>query len=245
MTEQSVREIGKLECTIVRQNELENPSGLVVLCHGFGAPGTDLVPIGAELMQAIPQLGNVIFAFPKAPIVLEPGFDARAWWNIDMEELQRLMMLGQLRDLRSEKPENLETCRNMLLDVISELQKEFAIAPSNTVIGGFSQGAMLSTDVALNISDAVGGLILWSGTLLNESEWRSQAGKNSSTIVVQSHGTMDPVLPFAGATLLKEMLEEFDYSVEFIEFAGQHSIPMEPLVAAGKLMVQICCHSSV
>ncbi len=77
----------------------------VVLLHGFGAPGTDLVALGDVLN--VPK-DTAIF-FPEGPIDLGAemgsGYSgARAWWPIDMAKLQVAMMTGQFqtaaKDLR-------------------------------------------------------------------------------------------------------------------------------------------------
>ena len=63
---------------------------LVVLMHGFGAPGTDLV--GLWRMLDVP--GNVRFAFPEAPNEV-PGLPgARAWWMLDLARAEQAMAEG-------------------------------------------------------------------------------------------------------------------------------------------------------
>ena len=61
----------------------------VVLLHGFGAPGDDLVPLWRVL--DVPR--EVRFVFPAAPLPLDMGYgDARAWWLIDMERIERAQL---------------------------------------------------------------------------------------------------------------------------------------------------------
>ena len=88
---------------------------VVVLCHGFGAPGDDLVPIGQELAREVPSVGqSVRFVFPQAPLSLDASGwgDARAWWMIDMIKLQLAQQTGQMRDLRTEKPAGMAEARD-------------------------------------------------------------------------------------------------------------------------------------
>ena len=67
------------------------PTAAVIFCHGFGAPGDDLVGLAPELVRAVPALRDVRFYFPAAPLTLEMGFgDSRAWWLIDMGAIQKL-----------------------------------------------------------------------------------------------------------------------------------------------------------
>ena len=64
----------------------------VVLCHGFGAPGDDLVPL-AEVLSAPPRTR---FFFPEAPLALPaPYGDARAWWMLDLLRLEASFAAGR------------------------------------------------------------------------------------------------------------------------------------------------------
>ena len=97
--------LGELTCRILsRVPETQHPQLVVVLCHGFGAPGTDLVPLGEELVDLRPELAeSVEFIFPAAPLSLEDiGLaGGRAWWHIDMEELVGAVELSRDRRKRS------------------------------------------------------------------------------------------------------------------------------------------------
>lgn len=216
-------------------------AGVVVLCHGFGATGTDLVPIAEEFFGSNPELREVRFVFPAAPLELDPVYDARAWWEIDIERVQQLMETGEYRELRNSHPPRLAICREMLEQLVTEIALEWDVVPGRMVVGGFSQGAMLTTDLVLNAPHALGGLICWSGSLISEDRWRSAAAANAITPVVQSHGRMDPILPFAGAEALRELLAENGYEVEFVPFPGQHEIPQAALTAAAQLIRRVCC----
>ena len=76
---------GPLDTTLICASS--KPKAICVLCHGFGAPGNDLVPIGQQLLSHEPRLSDVAFVFPKAPIELDPFFESRAWWMIDIEKI--------------------------------------------------------------------------------------------------------------------------------------------------------------
>src|SRR3984957_4543524 len=81
---------------------------LVVLMHGFGAPGEDLVPLARVL--DVPR--EVRFAFPEAPLDLGPmAMGGGAWWWIDPARLQRAAMGGPPEDRSSEVPEGLLQAR--------------------------------------------------------------------------------------------------------------------------------------
>jgi phospholipase/carboxylesterase len=198
---------------------------LVVLLHGFGAPGDDLVPLWRQL--AAPP--GTRFAFPEAPLELELGMPSglgspRAWWMIDVAALERAMARGELRDMSRQTPEGLPEASAQIAELLSLLETELSVPSGQLVIGGFSQGAMLSADVALRSERALAGLVVLSGTLLSEPDWVSLMPKRKGLPVLQSHGRADPLLPFALAERLRDLLREAGLDVTWLPFNGGHGI---------------------
>ena len=62
--------LGELDCQVVDALAPGSPPELaVILCHGYGAPATDLVPLAAELLTLRPELArHTRFVFPGAPL---------------------------------------------------------------------------------------------------------------------------------------------------------------------------------
>src|SRR4051812_3744132 len=74
----------------------------VVLMHGYGAPGDDLVALAGEIEAP----AGTTFLFPEAPSLLFG--DARAWWQIDVGRFQRAMVNGTLDEVMSDVPDGLK-----------------------------------------------------------------------------------------------------------------------------------------
>ncbi|MEM7457176.1 MAG: hypothetical protein AAF456_22735, partial [Planctomycetota bacterium] len=200
-----------------------------------------------ELLSALnagfEEPANIRFIFPAAPVHLDPMFDSRAWWMIDIEKIQDLMARGEVREMRTTSPAELPDCRMRINEVIEFARKNYGVSASQIVIGGFSQGSMLSTDVALNYKEPLGGLIVWSGALICEEQWTAAAGNQIGLSVAQSHGRLDPVLPFAGAEYLREMLTAGGHEVRFAAFDGQHAIPGPAIEVALDLIKDVIIRS--
>jgi phospholipase/carboxylesterase len=206
---------------------------LVVLLHGFGAPGDDLVPLARVL--DVPQ--NVRFAFPEAPLDLGPeAMGGRAWWWIDMMRVSLASMRGEEIDRSQEMPEGRTEAREKVLATVDALTR--SLSPSSLVLGGFSQGAMVSCDVALHSELPLAGLALLSGTLIAEPDWAPLAPKRAGLAVVQSHGQNDPILPMGGAEKLRDLLVGAGLDVRWIPFRGVHEIPPQALAALASLIRQ-------
>ncbi|MEI9940078.1 MAG: hypothetical protein WDO69_22890 [Pseudomonadota bacterium] len=192
---------------------------MVVLLHGYGAPGTDLVPLWREL--AVPH--EVRFVFPEAPLDL--GFGGRAWWPLDMARLQDRFSKSAVERLIAEVPAGIDAAREALYELLASLERDFGAVPEQTLIGGFSQGAMLATDTVLRSTRGFGALAILSGSLISHDEWLPLMGARRGLPVLQSHGRADPVLPFDIAEQLRAELVSAGLPVEFIAFNGGHGIP--------------------
>ncbi|WP_437185086.1 alpha/beta hydrolase [Planctomicrobium sp. SH668] len=231
------RKFGALDCHMITSDKA--PKFTAILCHGYGAPGDDLVPIGAQLLQSSSELlDQVQFIFPSAPLSLDnqgiPG--GRAWWPLNFEQLTRTVQSRDFAALRKTTPPGLEESRNLLNDLIVEVCAEFDQSLDQILLGGFSQGAMLTTDVALRLPNPPAGLVIWSGTLLCEDEWTKASGNLKNVPVVQSHGKEDPILPYDAAIALRDLLQQADANMNFIGFRGPHTIPRDAMSAVGTLI---------
>lgn len=222
---------GELDCVITGGTDgVGGGDGpLVVLLHGFGAPGTDLV----GLSQVLEVPDKTRFAFPAAPLSLGGpdfgfgmmGMDSRAWWMIDMERLQMQMLSGRVERLASEVPEGLAAARSKLEQTLDALERRLGVPAGKTVLGGFSQGSMLSTDVMLRSGRKLAGLVIWSGTVIAEAEWTARLSACAGLPIFQSHGVMDPILPYEQAERLRDHLNQGGAQLDFVAFRGAHEIP--------------------
>jgi phospholipase/carboxylesterase len=200
------------------------PPLVVVLAHGFGAAGDDLVGLAGAL--DVPP--NTTLVFPEALHSLRPfvglmSADARAWWMIDIERLERAIARKEPRVLMDDVPEGLAEAREAYGAMLDELAKRFP--GSRLVIGGFSQGAMLSLDVALRNPDRkLAGVVQLSGTFLAAREWTPRMPGRRGMPVFQSHGDSDPILPRELAEKLRDALVEAGVAVTYDGFRGGHTI---------------------
>lgn len=230
---------GGLEVQILEPEGGEGrPDVNVVLCHGFGAPADDLVGLAAELTHIHAGLGSRIrWVFPAAPLSLEElgSPTGRAWWHLDMNRL-----LGQRDWTRyvEEVPEGLPKARRLLMAMLEDLGAKTKIPTARTILGGFSQGAMLTTDVSLRLEEAPLGLCVLSGTLLSRAAWEERAKKRTSLPVFQSHGRQDQILPFEVAERLRALLEGAGMKVTFVPFQGPHGIGAAALEGLAKWLQQ-------
>lgn len=209
---------------------------VVVLLHGYGAGGDDLVPLW-RLMRA-PR--GTRFVFPEAPLALpSAGPQARAWWQLDLDAMQRARDAGDAQFRARSEPSGLREAREAMIALLDEMRTRLAVADERVLLGGFSQGAMLSCDVALHTSRALAGLALLSGTLLAEPIWTELMPARRTLPVLQSHGRQDPLLPYAAAERLCELWRAAGATLEFVPFHGGHEIPQPVLDRLGAFVTSV------
>ncbi len=230
----STATLGSLRaCIVETAAQPDQPALTVVLLHGYGASGDDLVGLAQEI-EAPP---GTRFVFPEAPLSLglapRAGDEGRAWWPLDMERLEVALNTGDIASLLQEVPPGLATARMAIVELLDVLERDYGARPERTVLGGFSQGAMLSLDVALRTKRALAGLVLLSGTLVCADEWRPLMPNRAGLRVLQSHGIGDPLLLFPIAEALRGLLVEAGVEVEWVPFRGGHTIGVEVLDALG------------
>ena len=223
------RQFGPLTARVVGRGE----GPVVVLLHGFGAPGDDLVP----LVGALRAPPGTRFVFPEAPHALDLGMmRGRAWWMIDVDRYQQAIARGALRDLSNEVPPGLGEAREAFETALEEVVRVLGAPDDGLFVGGFSQGAMLSMDFVLRSRRPIAGLAVFSGTLLATAQWKPLMSARAGLRCVQSHGTLDPILPYPLAEKLRDHVVDAGWKVRFISFIGPHTIPHSALEAFSDML---------
>lgn len=201
---------------------------LVVLLHGFGAAGDDLLPLW-RMIDAPPATR---WAFPAAPLVLQAvPVEARAWWMVDIERFMLMGERGEFEACARENPRGLDLARERLAAWLLALMAR--MRPSRLVLGGFSQGAMLACDLAVRTDLALAGVIALSGSVVASDQWAAAPDARRGLPVFLSHGRTDPLLPFEYAQKLRDLLSARGMDVTWRPFEGGHQVPDQALQGLG------------
>jgi len=217
----------------------------VVLMHGYGAPGDDLVGLAGSI--AAPA--GTTFLFPEAPsgltgtaALMTLTDEGRQWWEIDVGRFQRAEKLGTIEKLVEDVPAGLADARASVVAMLDAYERETSTPSDRIVLGGFSQGSMLALDVVLHTERALAGLVVLSGTLIASNEWLPRMAARKGLPVFQSHGTSDALLPFPVAERLRHELENAGMRVSFTSFDDGHGIPPEVMRDLGTWLSQTSSH---
>jgi phospholipase/carboxylesterase len=198
----------------------------VVVLHGWGAPGDDLVPLAEALERP-----GVRFFVPAAPLPEMGG--GRAWWHLDPYTRPPHAVSDQMAPGFQPTAAVVEA-RVAVQGLVASVVERYA--PATVALMGFSQGAMLSIDVALAGTPGVDRVVAMSGVLLMDSVPSLTAPRLTRPRFLLSHGRQDPVVPFAGGARAKEVLEKSGFDVTFRPFDGGHEIPPPVLADAEQFL---------
>lgn len=192
----------------------EEPRLNVVLLHGYSMTAADLSPFAHSLGIA------ALFHFPEAPTACAEG--GLCWWPLIAEG--RLRHSGA-RDLAAAHPPGRDVARSALHEALQRVRARWPGLP--LVLGGFSQGAMLSCDYLLqHEAIPVAGLVLMSGSRLAFDEWEPRLARMHGLPTFLSHGTRDDDLSFGAGMALEMALRRAGARTEWLPFEGGHEIPL-------------------
>ncbi len=196
------------------------PTQMCVVLHGYGANAADLF----SLHQMIQFGKSTHWIFPDGILDLGQAW-SRAWFPIDVTALEIALQRGTHRDFSADSSQEFRHASDLLFEALDQSFSDY----EKIFLAGFSQGAMLATDLALR--DArVSKLIAFSSNLVDETrtyELAQQRGRKLEFF--QSHGRFDPLLSLTGAKKLFETLERNGHRGIFHEFSGGHEIPQNVL----------------
>lgn len=213
-----------------------NPAGearaCVILLHGLGADGHDLVPLAGPLDAAAG--GVVRFLFPNAPfrpVSLNAGQMMRAWYDIH----------GLTFD-RPEDEEGIDASAAALHSLV-EAQIDAGIAPGRIVVGGFSQGGAVALYGALRLARRLGGVLALSTYLpLHGRLLREPSVADPSTPIMMTHGVDDPVVPYAYGLISRRRLEALGYTVCWKEYPMGHALCEQEIRDVGDWLAGVLAH---
>src|SRR5262249_9983565 len=183
------------------------PSRLVILLHGLGADGNDLIGLAPYWARLLP---TAEFVSPNAPFPCDMAPYGYQWFSA-----QDRSPAAVLAGVRAAAP---------LLDaLIDDALAERALDEGDLALVGFSQGTMMSLFVGLRRAKPVAGIVGFSGRLLAPGLLASELRSRPRTLLV--HGTDDPLVPYESLAAAEAALKAVDIPVDTLTCPGVgHSI---------------------
>lgn len=172
-------------------------TSLVVLLHGYGADGNDLIAIAREWSSLLP---DTAFASPHAPHRCGMSPSGREWFPLTLRDEGEYQ-----RGARKAAP----ALDAFLDDELARLE----LGPDRLALVGFSQGTMMALEVGLARNAAPAGIVGYSGLIANPEGLTS--GRHEFPPVLLVHGAIDEVIPVAALFGTVNALSDAKIPVEF------------------------------
>ncbi len=172
------------------------PARIVLLLHGYGADGNDLIGLAPAWAPALP---DTLFVSPHAPFPCEGAPFGRQWFGIAGRDTE--MRLAGLRAASA-----------MVDGFIDDLLEETGLPPGALTLAGFSQGTMLALHAGPRRAEPLAGILGYSGRLLAPELLDGEVLSRPPVALI--HGEMDELVPFSSMAEADAALEQAGFAVE-------------------------------
>jgi phospholipase/carboxylesterase len=220
----------------LRTWEVGSGSTPYLLLHGYSSSPRDWLPFTATVH--LPNGGR--FIFPEGPEETKPPdgpIGGRAWWRFDLASYRPR---GEaLPELSRAAPEGLARSARTVRTLIAEVRDRSRSRPDDTVLGGFSQGAIVSTEIAFRSDEPMRALIILSGNFVDESAWTPGMPARRGLPVFIAHGRHDDVLRFESAERLATAMKQAGLRVTWVPFDGAHEIPASVVTELNRFLTLV------
>ena len=198
------------------------PSSMVILLHGYGSNGADLIGLAPYWRGALPE---TVFVSPNAPQPCPGAPGGYQWWAISSFEAN-----ARAAGARRAAP---------VLDAFIDAElARYGLSEDRLALVGFSQGTMMALHVGPRRQSALAGFVGYSGMLADGAELAAEARTRPPILLV--HGDADPMIPVAAFHHARAALARLGFEVESHVSPGLgHSIDEAGLRLGGRFLAGV------
>ena len=199
-----------LNSIILEPLSKQKPKNAVILCHGYGGDGKDISILASYWKSYLP---DTIFICPDAPEKCTASSTGFQWFDLMDQTPEQILSKSLVAEIKLNK-------------LIDEVKKKNNLIANQIVIGGFSQGCMISLQTGVKRKDTINSIIGYSGKIINTDH----LGKNifSRPNIILMHGDLDQVVTIDGLLEAKDFFAKNNYDIETQIFKDcEHRIPVE------------------
>lgn len=193
---------------------------LMVLLHGYGADGSDLISLGWQWRELWPDM---LFVSPNAPETCEMSPSGYQWFPLKADRIA-----GRIEGVGNARP--------VLVNFLIDLWAQTGISPANTVLAGFSQGAMMALHVGTSLDQRLAAIVAFSGAFVPVSDLGSHKFARPPVLLIhgENDGVVAPDLSREAAQTL--LAEGFDVTLHMLPGLG-HGISPDGLDFATQFLL--------
>ena len=197
------------------------PRSLVILLHGYGSNGEDLIGLAPFLRDVLP---GAAFVAPNAPEVCPGAPGGYQWWGITTFD-PKARAAGAARAAP-------------VLDAFIDAELANAgLTEESLALVGFSQGTMMALEVGPSRPRTLAGVVGFSGMVADAA---ALATAHTKPPILLIHGDADPMIPVAAFHQTKAALERNGFNVESHVSRGLgHSVDAAGIDLAGDFLFRV------
>ena len=186
------------------------PKNAVILCHGYGGDGKDISILAGYWRTYLP---DTIFICPDAPEKCEASPSGFQWFDLTDQDPEQILSKSLVAE-------------NKLNKLIDEVKESYNLLANQIIIGGFSQGSMISLQTGIKRKDKINSILGYSGKIINLEHLSKNIVSRPNIFLM--HGDIDQVVPVDGLLEAKNFFNKNNYEIETKIFKDcEHRIPME------------------
>ena len=199
-----------LEATSISPLSKNKPQQVIVLCHGYGGDGKDISTLAINWQRFLPE---AIFLCPNAPEICAVNPQGYQWFDLSLDKEELILEKSLVAE------EKLNT-------FIDQILNNFQLEPNKLALVGFSQGCMMSIQIALKKKKQISCLIGYSGKVINQKHLSDNI--HSKPKIFLMHGANDTLVPPTHLLEAKEYLVKHGLKIKTKMFKDcEHRIPVE------------------
>jgi len=198
------------------------PKQLVVLLHGWGADGANLIDLANMFMPALP---DAQFVAPNAPFPCEANPFGYQWFSLMDRQPQHML-------------DGVNSAADIVSHFIDHELHHLGLTNDKVILIGFSQGTMTALHVALHRTPQIAAVVGFSGSLIAADMIASSIQARPPICLI--HGEADDVVPFAALKQATDALKKSGIAAEsHARPALGHSIDMEGITLAAEFLKRV------
>jgi|TARA_B100000123_G_C25734872_1_gene431079 phospholipase/carboxylesterase len=199
-----------LNTTIINPISKQKPKNAVILCHGYGGDGNDISILANYWKNYLP---DTIFLCPNAPEKCAVSSVGYQWFDLMDQSKQQILTKSLVAEMK-------------LNQLIDEVKVQNNLEANKIILGGFSQGCMISLQTGIKRKDKINSIIGYSGKIIDTEHLSKNIVSRPKVILM--HGDKDEIVPINFFLEAKEFFIKNNYPVELKSFKNcEHRIPQE------------------
>ena len=199
-----------LNTIILEPLSKKKPKNAIILCHGYGGDGKDISILATYWRAHLPE---TLILCPDAPERCAASPTGFQWFDLLDQSPEQILSKSIVAE-------------NKLNKMIDEVKEKNHLKANQIVIGGFSQGCMITLQTGIKRKDKINSIVGYSGKIINTDHLSKNI--NSKPNIILMHGDLDQVVTIDAFLEAKDFFRKSNYTIETKMFKNcEHRIPTE------------------